>query len=78
MPPQKVFLLLSDLRQRVPVAHLAQLLSVAVSQGVVPSQPVTLGHHRIRVTQFKINQARQQCQDHIRGGGGSSGWWGGS
>lgn len=42
VPPQKVFLLLSDFRQRISVAHLAQLIIVAVSQGVVTCQPVTL------------------------------------
>lgn len=42
VPPQEVLLLLSDLRQRVSVTHLAELLVVGVRQGVVPGQSVAL------------------------------------
>lgn len=52
--PQEVLLLLSDFRQRVFVTHLSKLLVVALSQGIVSRQSVTLKNHITRTLITKL------------------------
>lgn len=47
VPPEEVFFLLSDFRQRVAVTHLPQLVVVVVSQRVVACQSVALRYHNM-------------------------------
>ena len=56
VPPEEVFFLLCDFREGVPATDQVELLVVAVSQGVVTRQPVTLG---------TIQVPRIRSADHI-------------
>ena len=46
VPPEEVFFLLCDFREGVPATDQVELLIVAVSQGVVTRQPVTLYQYK--------------------------------
>lgn len=56
--PEKVFLLLSDLWQRVPVTQLSQLLSVALCQGVISGHTIAL-RKRKETNKTEIKRSEQ-------------------